>query len=754
MWRHASPGGTDVGVFTSIMDVAGAAATAAAAWLASNRCSDARTSSAWRLIAVAFLCPTIGLAVGAIYVIMGTELVSPSVIDLSWFSYYPLMLIGLLRFPMRTQSRFSKRRMRIDTITITIGTLSVVWYFVLGPTLAQEGASVLVLLAAGVYPIGDVILVFGVVYALTNVLAPATRFALGFFGAAILVQVVCDVAYGWSVTGGQATLGSVVLDLYLAAIALYVIGAASQRPVSAEELRERPAETIDASPQAGRLGRWLPFAIPALVFALLIGAQFGAETYLRVGLAVGAAAVTGLVLLRQFVAQNELVDAQGELSFLAMHDVLTGLPNRALVLDRAAQSLARARRQHAPIAALFVDIDGFKNVNDTFGHAAGDELLQCIAARLKGLVRESDTVGRIGGDEFVLLLDSLNFDVAPELVAERVIEVVREPMQLSAAGNRTVTVTASIGVATSVGESADDLLRDADMAMYMAKTKGKNCTVVFESSMHTAAHDRLLLEMDLRAAIAENQFFLLYQPTFDLRTETVTGVEALIRWEHPVHGIVPPDRFIPLAEQTGMIIEIGDWVLSEACAQGAKWHAEGHEIGIAVNVSARQLDDDQEIVQHVKAALDESGLAASALTLEITETALMSDPDRASARLQTLKELGVRIAIDDFGTGYSSMAYLRQFPVDALKIDRSFISGAAHTPASAAILRSLVQLGKTLELETLGEGIEETTQLRNLQHEQCDSGQGFLFARPLAAEKLGEFLRDVTSPKTPAGSDV
>jgi diguanylate cyclase (GGDEF)-like protein len=457
-------------------------------------------------------------------------------------------------------------------------------------------------------------------------------------------------------------------------------------------------------------------------------------------LAICAAVVTSLVLARQVLAQRDLLSAQGELSHQAMHDALTGLPNRVLVLDRADQMLARARRQRLPVAALYVDIDGFKHVNDTFGHAAGDELLKTVAGRLAGVVRGSDTVGRMGGDEFVVLLDSPTLDVAPELIAERMLEVLREPIELQTASARPITVSASMGIAVAMTEGADELLANADMALYKAKANGKDRTAVFESSMQTAAQDRLLLEMDLRAAVDDHQFFLMYQPTFDLRSETVTGVEALLRWRHPSRGVTAPDLFIPIAEETGIIVPIGQWVLHEACHQAAIWRADGHPVGMSVNVSARQLDDDRELVAHVQTALADSGLDPSALTLEITETALMHDPDQAADRLTALKALGVRIAIDDFGTGYSSMAYLRRFPVDALKIDRSFISGIAVSTGSREIVHSLVQLGKTLGLETLGEGIEEPTQLRNLQREQCDSGQGFLFARPLEPHEIPGFI--------------
>ena len=439
-------------------------------------------------------------------------------------------------------------------------------------------------------------------------------------------------------------------------------------------------------------------------------------------------------------------EAEQALLHQSLHDGLTGLPNRVLVIDRAEQMLARARRYRTPLAALYLDIDGFKQVNDRFGHATGDELLQAVAARLSGSLREADTPGRLGGDEFVVLLESFPADARPELVAERICAVLAQPFELESLEGRALSVTASVGIAVGPRASADDLLRDADFALYEAKAAGRNQWRVYESSMQSTVQDRLELEMDLNDALEREQFFLLYQPTFDLRSERVTGVEALIRWRHPTRGVIPPDAFIPLAERSGLIVEIGRWVLQTACAQAALWHQEGRPIGVSVNVSARQLDCDR-FVADVADALTQTGLDASALTLEITETALMHDTDAAARRLRELKSLGVRIAIDDFGTGYSSLAYLRQFPVDALKIDRSFISGVAATSQSKALIHTLVQLGKTLGLETLGEGIEEHAQLENLRREQCDLGQGFLFARPLDPIGIDRLLA------TPAGRE-
>ena len=457
-----------------------------------------------------------------------------------------------------------------------------------------------------------------------------------------------------------------------------------------------------------------------------------------------------LVLTRSRERALGMVEEKtGQLRHQALHDALTGLPNRILVLDRAEQMLARARRQHLPIAALYVDIDGFKSVNDTFGHAAGDELLKVVAARLRGVVREGDTAARLSGDEFLVLVEGSTLDAGPELVAERLLDVLRQPYEISAATRRHLSLTASIGVSMGERGAAEELLRDADLALYEAKASGRNRYALFESSMQTASMDRLALELDLSEALDRNQLFLQYQPTFDLQSERITGVEALIRWSHPTRGTIAPNDFIPIAERSGLIIPIGRWVLGEACRQAAQWHREGHDLDIAVNVSARQLDSD-ELIDDVGDALRESGLEASSLTLEVTETTIMRDADATAERLHVLKGLGVRIAIDDFGTGYSSLAYLRQFPADALKIDRSFISGIASSKESSALIHTLVQLGRTLHIETLAEGIEDRAQLLTLQREHCDHGQGFLFSRPLDPDSLEEFLRTV--PAVTAGS--
>jgi diguanylate cyclase (GGDEF)-like protein len=451
-------------------------------------------------------------------------------------------------------------------------------------------------------------------------------------------------------------------------------------------------------------------------------------------------------------AHEELTRRQEELAFLATHDPLTGLPNRTLILDRVEQMLVRSRRSQAPVAALFIDLDNFKGINDTLGHGAGDELLRAVCARLQGVVRDIDALGRLGGDEFVIVAEGMSLDAGPELIAERLLEALGQPFELKGAENR-LTVTASVGIATGDRVSAEELLRDADIAMYRAKWSGKNRYVVFETGMQDAIQTRMEMEMDLRLAYENSEFYLVYQPTFDLEDMSPTGMEALIRWRSPSRGIVHPDDFIPLLEETGLIMQVGEWVLREACRQGALWHRAGYEIGLAVNVSARQLDTD-EFVSVVAEVLSASGFSPTALTLEITETTLMSNAEETAERLAKAKELGVRIAIDDFGTGYSSLAYLQRFPVDALKIDRSFIARMGQDPEGETLIRTLVQLGKSLSIETLAEGIEQSRELSLLREEHCDSGQGFLFARPLDVDACEPFLQEWSTGRAKVSEDA
>jgi diguanylate cyclase (GGDEF)-like protein len=490
--------------------------------------------------------------------------------------------------------------------------------------------------------------------------------------------------------------------------------------------------TIDAD------GRW--------IVTVARDPQWGSLTPTVQGIAVFAAgALVGLLAfaLVQLLARGRtralrLVDEKTEqLRHQAFHDSLTSLPNRALIMDRADQMLARARRRETTVTALFIDLDGFKTANDTFGHAAGDEVLRQVANRIRGVLRESDSVGRLGGDEFIVLLDGDGDELGSHDVAKRLLATMRRPYELDEAGRRALRLTASIGIASTDRGTSDDLLRDADTALYKAKAAGRDQYVIFQATMHNC----LALEISLREAIHADQLFLAYQPIVELRDGAITGLEALLRWNHPTLGLMAPDQFIPLAEETGLIVDIGAWVLQTACKRAAVWHAHGYEINVSVNVSARQLED-PDFGQTVHDALELSGLDPDWLILEITETAMMHDAENTARLLGSLRPIGIRVAIDDFGTGYSSLSHLQHFPVDALKIDRSFVAGIPHSAESRALVHTMVQLGKSLELDIIAEGIEEVGQQEYLRGEGCEGGQGFLFARPLDVTAVDAFLSE------------
>jgi diguanylate cyclase (GGDEF)-like protein/PAS domain S-box-containing protein len=425
--------------------------------------------------------------------------------------------------------------------------------------------------------------------------------------------------------------------------------------------------------------------------------------------------------------------AEEELAHQALHDPLTGLPNRALLFDRIEQALARRSSENHTVAILFCDLDGFKDVNDSFGHHVGDQLLCVVAERLVAAVRPGDTVARIGGDEFIVLAEEVADETAALDLAARLRASVAWPIH--AAGTEAV-ITCSIGVALAPAEDAAALVRHADAAMYRAKEGGRNRAELFDEELRDVATNRLGLLADLHHAVARGELRLHYQPIVALDGERVIGVEALVRWQHPERGLVPPDTFIRVAEDRGLIVEIGKWVLREACRQAARWtHAGpgGKSLHMAVNISARQLSPGAGLVESVAEILRDSGVDPSTLVLEITESALMGDAEAALRILTELKALGVRLAIDDFGTGYSSLVYLKRFPVDLLKIDMAFIRGLGQDPEDSAIVACVIGLARAVGIEAVAEGVETVAQLEALQALGCAFGQGYLWSRPVPA---------------------
>jgi diguanylate cyclase (GGDEF)-like protein/PAS domain S-box-containing protein len=449
--------------------------------------------------------------------------------------------------------------------------------------------------------------------------------------------------------------------------------------------------------------------------------------------------VGGIVLNARDISERKAFEDQ--LAHQAFHDPVTNLPNRALFVERVRHAIGRARREQGELGVMFLDIDDFKTINDSLGHDAGDAALIDVAKRMAGSVRSSDTAARFGGDEFVVLLEELDNAQSAVEVAERILEDLRQPMVIA---GKELTLRGSIGIAIlepGSAAGADELIRDADAAMYIAKRDGKGGYRIFEPEMHTGVLERLELRADLQRALEAGQFEVHYQPIVRLSDNRVSGMEALLRWHHPERGLVAPEEFIPFTEETGLIVPIGRWVLREACKQAAEIQPKAPGAGslyMCVNLSAGQLLH-SDVVADVRDALAQSGLPSKLLTLEITESMLIDEPDIAIAKLKELRELGIRIAMDDFGTGYSSLSYLGRFPVDVIKMDRSFLRDGA-SPEATDLSSAIVALGSSLALDVVAEGIELDEQMRKLRDLGCEFGQGFHFARPMDSRRLGAYL--------------
>ncbi|WP_051180705.1 EAL domain-containing protein [Thermithiobacillus tepidarius DSM 3134] len=439
----------------------------------------------------------------------------------------------------------------------------------------------------------------------------------------------------------------------------------------------------------------------------------------------------------------EREQAEESLATMAYYDILTGLPNRTLLQDRLAQSIAHSRRQGLSMAVLFLDLDGFKQINDTLGHEAGDQFLVEVAARLREHLRAGDTVARLGGDEFVLVVDDVAQDEEVAPLAERILEALARPVLLA---GQELFVTTSIGISVFPrdGEDVTTLLKHADTAMYQAKAQGRNRYQFYTPAMNAEVVKRLTLSNQLRRALERDEFCLHYQPQVDTASGRVLGVEALLRWQHPERGLVAPGDFIPLLEETGLIVPVGEWALHSACAQASAWQRQGFAgLRIAVNLSGRQFRQ-QHLLRTVAQALDSSGLRPEHLELELTESLLMQDPVSAAAVLQALTAMRVSVALDDFGTGYSSLNYLQRFPIHTVKIDRAFVADILENPRDRAIITAIITMAHSLGLKVVGEGVETAGQLDLLRQLRCDEVQGYYFSRPLAADQLPAFLEAST----------
>ena len=442
---------------------------------------------------------------------------------------------------------------------------------------------------------------------------------------------------------------------------------------------------------------------------------------------------------------TEIKRYQDELEHQANHDALTGLANRNLLKDRLQQAIALAHRYERPFGLAFIDIDNFKLINDSLGHDIGDRLLKIVAERLAACIREGDTVARLGGDEFVLLVTEQVQDDSVYRVAQRVMATISQPFAID---DREFKITCSIGIASfpNDGQDADTLLRNADTAMYRAKDLGRNTFQLYSADMNANFGERLTLETDLWNALERKEFVLHYQPKVELKTGRIIGMEALVRWRHPTKGMIPPGKFIPVAEESSLIVQIGSWVLQEACAQNRAWQAADlRRVPIAVNISARQWHD-KDLVDTIRNVLDTTRLQPQYLEIELTESAVMANVDETVNTMARLRGLDIRIALDDFGTGYSSLSYLKRLPVTALKIDQSFIRDLAFDPDDAAIVRALIVVAQELMLDVIAEGVETAEQVEFLKAHGCGEAQGYYFARPVPADEMRALLERGSLP--------
>ncbi len=659
----------------------------------------------------------------------------PSPADAAYLLGYLFLWAGLILLQRRVVGNGLDTV--VDPLMVATGAGLLYWGLIIGPYVHDPGLSFVAKAVSVSYPLLDVLL-----------LAALARYLFGFNGrvpalyllaAGFAAMLVADSVYGVQVLQDTYRGGSWIDAGWLACYVL--LGAAALHP-SMRRLSSpspRPAEPALLTNRRIALLTGTALVAPGLLVAqAALGERIDAYV-IAAGcvliFALSVIRIRGIVLaLLRTLSERERL--QGRLEQQALHDPLTGIPNRALFSDRLARAASRADRlDNRRLGVLMLDLDGFKAVNDSLGHDAGDALLVSVTRRVMGCVRPSDTVARLGGDEFAILLEDISDVGAAVRVAERILDSLRNPHRFEAGGRE---VTASIGVAFGPARDARSLLRDADAALYVAKERGKGRYELFDPRMQSARMERLGLEVGLRRALERGEFAIHYQPIVSFETGEVVEVEALVRWERPGHGPVPPAEFIPVAEQSGLIVPLGRWVLGEACRQVREWQeslpgAKG--LTLAVNLSASQLHHPQ-LVRDVREALHASGLSAHHLKLEITEQAAVEDARGAARRLEELSALGVRIALDDFGSGYSALNYLRTFPVDALKIDRSFIEGIGRDLQATSIVGAVIALAKSLNMSVTAEGTETEEQLSHLRSLGCDLAQGYYFARPSSPDEI------------------
>ncbi len=703
----------------------------------------------WYLLALGGTFFTLGDAAESTYgVILHRAVPFPSVCDALYLAGFPFVFAGILRLTRNPDHR-ARREDYADAAIVALGALAMSWSFLLNFYVHDSSLTALGKLVIVAYPVMDIFLVFIV---FRSLLFGRSKLAYRkLLAVSLIVLFVADLVYELLVLHNSYKPESPVDGLFLVSYVLMGVAALHPSIGKRDPTPEKEVPSVYRRDADGRS------RIPIVAFAgfipptiLLVASCYHLTVNVPVmsGLCV---AVFALIYLRmmwligQITGQTSEIaghakaleashkqrDAlEADLRHLAFHDELTGLANRALLHDRVEHALASAPRSGKSVALCFGDLDGFKTVNDTLGHHVGDSVLVRASRLLASIVRPGDTVARLGGDEFAVLLVDVERPDAVVDFAHRIVTVLRNAPDFE---GHQVGLSISVGVAfADGGKTTEQLLSEADSAMYEAKEKGKNRVEVFQTSMRSRMLERLDLTNGFRWALGRSEFFLQYQPIVSLSDNRLCGFEALVRWSHPSLGVVAPLRFIPIAEETGFIVPLGRWVLVEACEQLAAWSRDSsEELNLSVNLSRRQLISPH-LTDEVQTALTLSGIDPHRLILEITESVLMDDPERAAQALSRLRDMGIRIAVDDFGTGYSSLSHLQRFPVDILKIDKSFIDPLVTTdPAGSALVTAIIGLAQSLGLDVIAEGIEHESQLHRLVDLGCDKGQGFLMARPL-----------------------
>jgi diguanylate cyclase len=691
---------------------------------------------AWWFITGAFAAGLLGNAVWFWLEVVRQEIPAVSLADLGYLAFFPLFLVGLLLVPRPRPAARHAAMLVLDVIGVVAGMFMIVWYVVLGPVATTGTADVTATLAIA-YPVADLVGIVAVATVLVRGVDPMFRRPLRILVGALALFIIADIYNGFIGTH-EAFLGGDWLDLcWLAANVLFVASAADQHR------RARADRAAGDSRRTRAALAWLPPVVVAAAYGLLLVVTFNVDLYPLGGMIVGAAVLTGVVVLRQVGAVRENRD-------LAVTDGLTGLANRAMVQERLRGVVRDARRSDRLVGVLIADLDGFKQVNEALGHGAGDAMLVAVADAVRSVVRTNEIAGRLGGDEFVVVFGDLSGPEAAVRVAERIVASLRAPILFD---GHILQATASIGVAVAGadGVTADDLLQRADIAMQVAKLSGPGRVELYSPDLHPSTRDS-----ELRAAIENEQMVVHYQPIVDLETGAAVGVEALVRWRHPGRGLLGPDTFVPLAEETQLIVPLGAWVLRHACEQVQRWQREipgSGTLKLAVNVSATQVRHPS-FVATVTRILTETGFDSNQLVLELTEALPLHDDAATLGKIEALRGLGVRVAVDDFGTGYSSLSYLRRLPIDILKIDRSFVTDIASHLDGWTIGSAMVNLGRALKLEVVAEGIETDEQLKALRRMRCEHGQGYHLARPQDPEATARTLARMVEPRPRRGAET